>query len=79
MVQRSGAESRGTATGSVIFVMLTLPHKHRVCTVLFSLSHVSRFVMRTSPHKLRVCAVLVPRFPLEFCTRVFLRASPRLI
>ena len=33
---------------------------------------VSRFVMRTSPHKLRVCAVLAPRFPLEFCTRVFL-------
>ena len=28
--------------------------------------------MRTSPHKHRVSAVLARRFPLEFCTRVFL-------
>ena len=28
--------------------------------------------MRTSPHKHRVYAVLATRFPLEFCTRVFL-------
>ena len=28
--------------------------------------------MRTSSHRLRVCAVLAPRFPVEFCTRVFL-------
>ena len=35
-------------------------------------ANVSRFVMRTSLHKLRVCVVLAPRFPLEFCTRVFL-------
>ena len=34
-------------------------------------AYVSRFVIRTSPLKLRVCAVLAPRFPLEFCTRVF--------
>ena len=45
-------------------------------------AYVSRFVMHTSPHKLRVCVMLAPRFPLEFCTRVFLCfacfASPNL-
>ena len=35
-------------------------------------AYVSRFLMRSLPYKLRVCAVLAPRFPLEFCTRVFL-------
>ena len=39
---------------------------------LGSLVSLYRFVMRTSPHKHRVCAVLAPRFPLEFCTRVFM-------
>ena len=62
------------------YVLRTSPRKNRVCAVVFpqpllSLYAYACYVMLcllrlTGKH--RVCAVLAPRFPLEFCTRVFL-------
>ena len=56
------------------FVMRTLPHKHRVCAVLFFRFPFkkflrlcfSRFVMRVFPHKHRVYAAPFPRPPVKF-------------
>ena len=59
---------------SVIFVLRSFPHKHRVCAVLsfgspYKVSYTlllrfsQNFVLRFLPQKHRVCAVLLPRLP----------------